>query len=83
MYFPALQQGQHPDHKGCSDLDLLGPVERWFATIMGLPRLKQRLQCVMAVRTFNETAALVSYYSTSLMPVQHAPACRESIRAFS
>lgn len=59
IFFFCLQ-GKHPEHKGCCDLERLGPVERWFATIMGLPRLKQRLQCAIAVRTFDETAGFVS-----------------------
>ena len=59
-FLVAFLQGQHPEHRGSSSLEELGPVERWFATILGLPRLKQRIQCVLAVRTFDDTAHLVS-----------------------
>lgn len=52
-------QGQHPDHKGVSNPEFLGIVEGWFATIMHLPRLGLRIKCVLAARTFEDTAAMV------------------------
>ncbi len=48
-------QGQHPKHRGVSDPALLGTVERYFAEIMHIPRLAQRIHCFMFTRTFAST----------------------------
>ncbi|CAL8462809.1 g2342 [Coccomyxa elongata] len=52
-------QGQHPKHRGVSDPALLGTVERYFAEIMHIPRLAQRIHCFMFTRTFASTVQQV------------------------
>ena len=48
-------QGQHPKHKGISDPNLLGTVERYFLQVMDIPRLKQRIQAFIFSRSFPST----------------------------
>jgi hypothetical protein len=43
-----------------SDPELLGTVERYFLEIKDIPRLQQRIQCLVFTRTFNATLARVS-----------------------
>ena len=45
-------QGEHPKHRGVSDAGLLGTVERYFAEIMPIPRLQQRIDCFIFTRSF-------------------------------
>ena len=45
-------QGEHPKHRGVSDPGLLGTVERFFAEIMVIPRLQQRIDCFIFIRSF-------------------------------
>ena len=59
----AVAQGEHPKHKGVKDPALLGTVERYFAEMMGIPRLQQRIHCFMFSRTFPSTLQQVGAYS--------------------
>ncbi|KAA6425287.1 MAG: hypothetical protein FRX49_04781 [Trebouxia sp. A1-2] len=45
-------QGEHPKHKGLSDPQQLGTVERYFLEIMDIPRLQQRIDCFIFTRQF-------------------------------
>ena len=45
-------QGEHPKHKGLSDPQQLGTVERYFVEIMDIPRLQQRIDCFIFTRQF-------------------------------
>jgi hypothetical protein len=56
----CLGQGKHPKHKGIKDPDLLGTVERYFLEIMDIPRLQQRIQCLVFTRTFQGSLSRVS-----------------------
>lgn len=46
------EQGEHPKHKGVSDPQQLGTVERYFVEIMDIPRLQQRIDCFIFTRQF-------------------------------
>lgn len=52
-------QGSHPKHRGVSDPDRLGTVERYFLEIKDIPRLAQRIRCLIFSRTYASTAGLV------------------------
>ncbi|CAL5223204.1 g5679 [Coccomyxa viridis] len=45
-------KGEHPKHRGVSEAGLLGTVERYFAEIMPIPRLQQRIDCFIFTRSF-------------------------------
>lgn len=47
-----FEQGEHSKHRGVSDPERLGTVERYFVEIMEIPRLGQRIQCFIFTRTF-------------------------------
>jgi len=51
----AYLQGQHPKYKGQSDASKLGTVERYFAEIGDIPRLGERIACLLFVRTYDAT----------------------------
>ncbi|KAK9817525.1 hypothetical protein WJX74_007435 [Apatococcus lobatus] len=51
----SFLQGSHPKHKGVSDPNLLGTVERYFLQVMDIPRLKQRIQAFIFSRSFSST----------------------------
>lgn len=51
-------QGSHPKHRGVSDPDRLGTVERYFLEIKDIPRLAQRIRCLIFSRTYASTAGL-------------------------
>ena len=53
-------QGEHPKHRGVSDAGLLGTVERYFAEIMPIPRLQQRIDCFIFTRSFEPAMQRVS-----------------------
>ncbi|KAK2080723.1 hypothetical protein QBZ16_000577 [Prototheca wickerhamii] len=54
----AYLKGEHPKHRGVSDVERLGTVERYFLEIKDIPRLSQRIRCLIFLRTFGSTAAL-------------------------
>ena len=60
-------QGEHPKHRGVSDAALLGTVERYFAEIMPIPRLQQRIDCFILARSFEPAMQRVSTH-LSLSP---------------
>ena len=55
-------QGEHPKHKGVSDPQQLGTVERYFVEIMDIPRLQQRIDCFIFTRQFAPNINRVSLY---------------------
>ena len=44
-------QGKHIKYKGMSDPSRLGIVERYFAEIQSVPRLEERIRCMLFART--------------------------------
>ena len=47
--------GRHPKYKGVSDPLRLGTVERYFVEIRDIPRLQERIICLIFMRTYQTT----------------------------
>jgi hypothetical protein len=52
--------GQHPRYRGLSDPARLGTVERYFVEIKDIPRLGERIRCLVFARTYDATRAKCS-----------------------
>ncbi|KAG1676845.1 hypothetical protein FOA52_010354 [Chlamydomonas sp. UWO 241] len=48
----AYLRGEHPDHPGMCDEELLGTVERFFVELLKVPRLEERISCMLYMRTY-------------------------------
>ena len=53
-------RGSTPSTGGVSEAGLLGTVERYFAEIMPIPRLQQRIDCFIFTRSFEPAMQRVS-----------------------
>eukprot|EP01026_Neomeris_dumetosa_P068328 TRINITY_DN66886_c0_g1_i2.p1 TRINITY_DN66886_c0_g1~~TRINITY_DN66886_c0_g1_i2.p1 ORF type:complete len:353 (+),score=25.57 TRINITY_DN66886_c0_g1_i2:34-1059(+) len=51
--------GKHPDYPGIKDVDLLGPVEKYFLQVKDIPRLEQRIECFIFARSYDEVQTQV------------------------
>jgi hypothetical protein len=50
--------GKHPKYKGVKDPSRLGTVERYFAEIKDVPRLGERIGCLLFSRTYAATKTM-------------------------
>lgn len=56
----AYLAGAHPRHRGVCDPARLGTVERYFVEIKDVPRLGERIQCLLFSRTYAASRSRVS-----------------------
>lgn len=73
----CVLQGEHPKHKGVSNPQQLGTVERYFVEIMDIPRLQQRIDCFIFTRQFAPNINRVCLLGNGAAWLARAlPACR-------
>ena len=64
-------RGKHIKYRGISDSRRLGIVERYFAEIRDVPRLEQRIKCMLFARTAESTLEKVDEQQTIVHEVCH------------
>ena len=64
-------QGKHIKYRGMSDPMRLGIVERYFAEIRDVPRLEERIKCMLFARTAESTLDKVKEQQTIVHEVCH------------
>ena len=65
----ACLQGKHPSHKNQKDPERLDAADRFHATVMDIPALKERMQAMMFEDSFTEDLKRVSHLAFAEPPM--------------
>ena len=76
----AYLAGRHPKHRGVSDPARLGTVERYFAEIKDVPRLGERIQCLLFSRTYAATKSHVRLDTSPRVFALYTQICLENYK---